>query len=241
MIDEQATIADELLQEVWNKRQDLSLAYFSAVSGRKSAGKLMIVGRATNGWTSTFFPNDVADKEKRKQIVSSARSAVATDRCPMSWVHDDWNTGNSYNTARSSFWQAAKQLVERMYGVSDPDWASYLTWTNLYKVSPSDGGNPIGTLEHIQVPICARLLASEVCQYRPREIVFFTGADWALPFLKVLGVPEFSDKDGLISYGQFSVQSGKGIPAVIAPHPQGKRRHDLVESIVNAFQRLGDS
>lgn len=62
----------------------------------------------------------------------------------MLWVKDGWGATDRYNTKRSAFWRAVRGVVEGL-GISDVEhdtWSSHLVWSNLYKLSPADGGNP---------------------------------------------------------------------------------------------------
>ena len=66
---------------------------------------------------------------------------------------------------------------------SSNDWSSHLVWSNLYKLSPRDGGNPSGRLQNIQLDGCRALFNLEVETYRPGRLLLLTGWDWAEPFL----------------------------------------------------------
>lgn len=259
-----------------HRKMDVRLTPFSGVKGSKYTGQLMVVGRAVNGWKSCFTPQQALDRGKRVEIIQETCSGTANDStCPMAWVTNDWGaTGykctvcghlfndkvnhctqcnqeaveERYDTKASAFWRTVKLLVETrgIADVSKPDWPSHLVWTDLYKVSPEKGGNPSSTLCTIQFEACKELFLYEIESWRPRCIVFFTGNDWAEPFLKALHLTDGIPSNGRIERAQrMSVPPDK-MPAslVVGPHPQWKRKGEteeqLVSEISGAFARLED-
>ena len=155
------------------------LTAFFPLRGAKAAGEMMVVGRAVNGWARGFRP-DEARSAQMDEIIQDARTCSLRGRtCPLLWVTDDWGVRGftcwacgknfeenpqlcpscakgpikkRYSTARSAFWREVKLLVNawNIADVDKPEWPSHLIWTNLYKVSPVNGGNPTGHLQKVQ-------------------------------------------------------------------------------------------
>ena len=132
------------------------------------------------------------------------------------------------------------RLVTDKLGIADingDEWSSYLVWSNLYKLSPHDGGNPCAFLCNIQQPACIEMLTLELNMWKPQRLLFLTGADWFNPFRTALG----SAKPGEVKFnyicecGNATLPSGQRYRYVVAPHPQGKRAQPILADIVSAF------
>jgi hypothetical protein len=252
-----------------HRKPDRKLTAFFPVKGNRATGELMVVGRAVNGWGKGWAPVEALDADKRREIIRDVSSpAWAADCCPMSWVQTSWHktgfncvecgephpakgprcsqcgTGEIqkvYNTATSAFWRVIRSVTHAL-NVADttqPDWPSYLIWSDLYKVSPAKGGNPTSGQIKLQHDYCVRMLEEEIRQWAPRRILFLTGVDWAKPFFAGIGLRNGNELSGLVSYAG-RADFGKGVASlVVAPHPQGKPEGQIVAEVEKAFADLG--
>jgi hypothetical protein len=163
----------------------------------------------------------------------------------MRWVTDLWGTQKDsirsaeYNTAGSPFWRAVKGIAARLNvaDVKEASWPSHLAWTNLYKIAPSDAGNPRNRLCDAQFNACASLLKAEFQIYRPKKVVFLTGKDWADAFWARISPlhPLTAADSGLVeATGSLDLFSQR-IRVVIAKHPQGKNEEEWVRCVAAAF------
>ena len=127
--------------------------------------KLMLVGRAPNGWYEMV--DNYADKPE--QYVDEAM-ALLLDNSRFHWADDK---------RLSHFWNYTKSILEeiRGYNFDQRDWYQSIVWTNLFPVSPKDGGNPSDRLAYSQYHIARRLLQTEIEYYNPTHILFVTGWD----------------------------------------------------------------
>ena len=147
-------IFEKLLIHIGKNNQylpnDIPLTSFLAMEGNLYNQELMVIGRAVNGWVEKWSPNELLDTNKIKDIVDKTLTSVSDHSdCPMSWVSGLWgNTEAPYNTKRSAFWRVIRQVVGHLEiaDIDKPDWPSILTWSNLYKVSPWERGNPSSKL-----------------------------------------------------------------------------------------------
>jgi len=220
-----------------------NLTAFSGLRGNKSNDTLMIIGRAVNGWTNDWLPAELKDQSRRTEILTdlfetNAGGTVGSG-CPMNWVSEQWQAAEGYNTKRSPFWRSTRTLLTRL-GISDegaPDWPSSLEWTNLYKVAPSNGGNPSSRLCSVQHSLCRELLQLEIRNSKARRILFLTGLDWAYPFLPRLSNVVFADSfDKYVALrGDVRFDAEAPLSLVVASHPQGKRESLWVDQVANAF------
>lgn len=216
------------------RAQGKTLTGFLGLAGAKYDRELMIVGRAVNGW-SEFTVERLADAGARRAFVTSLREHESA--CPLSWVNAPAQPG-VYNARRSAFWRTARKVREALTGepLADDSWASHLAWSNLYKIS-NDTGNPPDWMCTVQENQCIEMLGKEIDQFRPKRVLFSTGLDWAMPFVKALGrfstipSPRYGEATGRISGG------GEMVPCVVAAHPMTKPEEEWVSDVLNAFKK----
>ncbi len=170
--------ADDILMPVGRAvadgelRTNRELTGFLAMEGKQyRPSKLMVIGRAVNGWVAGTRAAELTDSAVRNKFALKVqeRSATPPDgcSCPMSWVTTQWGATDCYNTKRSPFWRVIRRVV---YGLSiasanDRDWSSHLVWSNLYKLSPEAGRNPSSGLMRAQLEGCKKLNALELETY----------------------------------------------------------------------------
>jgi hypothetical protein len=203
--------------------------------GRSYDGGLMVVGRAVNGWIKGILPDDLSRASEVTRYAQLVQDSVNGDgRCPMLWVTDGWGATEGYSTKRSAFWRAIRRVVKGLglEDVQQASWPSHLVWSNLYKVSPADGGNPSKLLREVQFPGCAKLLNLELRTYQPDRVLFLTGVDWADPFLEEAKLQKGEGYQYVERVGDVH-----GARFVIAVHPQGKFEAVWAHEVVTAFDR----
>ncbi|MBY6204146.1 hypothetical protein [Halomonas denitrificans] len=238
-----AIFKNDVLQPVAEGHSNRSeeLCGFMALEGsRYRAGrKLMVVGRAVNSWGKGYTPKQLTSSNRQDELIEQL--FYDNGKCQMAWVNEEAGTDDRYNTNRSAFWQAIRDISKKL-GVWPEDeedrWASRLVWSNLYKIALSAGGNPSNKLCNLQESGCIGLLREEVRVYEPDLVLFLTGMTWAWPFMQGLGcrlraIPGLAEAFGEIHLGK----SASPVPFVVAHHPQGKTRETLVADVTKA---LGD-
>jgi hypothetical protein len=199
--------------------------------GRRYSGKLLVVGRATNGWGNQFYK---ADLEDCRRISDSFIPTTVPEN--LDWITQQWGTNDKgkYNTNRSAFFRVLRMLAKRIASDSD-DCVDHICWSNLYKVAPN-GGNPSSRLMTIQFERCADILRSEIESYKVQNVVFLTSYSWAKPFLDRLNVSNQleSAEYHLVEFAS----SAGGVNYVVGQHPQGKPEQPHCNEIVNALNYL---
>ena len=228
------------------RRQKERLSGFMAVKGDLYDGKLMVVGRATNGWKDKgVLPKELTPKAAAEHyshtVLENSRPVNGRGKCPMSWITDQWGPNPEYNTKRSAFWRVIRRVVEdlQIADVEQHSWPSYLVWSNLYKGAPEEGGNPSDSLCNVQHDGCKDLFRLELKIYKSKRLLLLTGYNWASDFLTSLG-PTWGDTpelDYFDRHGTLNIASDQDpIRCVVAQHPQGKREDTWVEHVCLAFR-----
>lgn len=222
------------------RKSDQRLSGFMAMEGcdYASARKLMVVGRAVNGWGDGQMVSWLKERSTWAAFVDSIHGSE--NDCPLAWVSDDAGASDRYNTNFSAFWRVLKE-VSRQLGVWDERnegrWSSQLVWSNLYKVSPHTGGNPSNSLCSLQEAGCIALLREEILEYAPDRVLFLTGMTWAWPFMKGLECRLQAMGTLVDAKGQVQVSDDRApVPFVIAAHPQGKDESGWVDEVLEAFR-----
>ena len=141
--------------------------------------KIMIVGKACNGWVEAGKSNDI-------EMLFKDGSGIVNRQDQMDWVKAAWprnihdeNGKKLYSTSRSAFWTFSRKLASILLAHdlkldNDLDYFDYIAWSNLYKVSPCQGGNPNQDDCDKQVEICTDIFKAELEILKPDFVFFFT-------------------------------------------------------------------
>ena len=175
-------LEQDILRPVGNTKLRYKQRVYALLAGKgtRYAGKLMVVGRAGNGWGEGIALSDLAVPEKRKRYAQEVFDEwnPSDGACPLQWVADGWNGRRDWNARKSPFWRVIRKVVEGLDIVGEEDfdetWASHIVWSNLYKVAPVKGGNPSDPLCNAQLGGCKKLLDHEIMTYRPERLLFIT-------------------------------------------------------------------
>lgn len=235
----------DLIKKCYDLRDKYREDKLTAFWGRKGSlakGDLMVVGRAVNGWDDAIWDKDELQdpKEMHPFVVQMRQKAESSAQCPMHWINEYWQrTDGNYNVAKSHFWQAIKGVALGLgVAVSEDEWPSRIMWTNLYKVSPFDEGNPSTGLLELQREHCGDILRTEIGRWFPKRILMLTDIDWALWFLQKFGATRVQVEG--FKYVQWVGKMDIGLkePAVIVvtSRPEGKPREPFVSEIMKAFE-----
>ena len=190
---------------------------------------LFFIGRATNGWgTDSTESVDVL-------FDGDDNSRGFADPNQMSWLENHL----SYNWQRSAFWRVISQVSQDYV---EGEWFNGITWSNLYKIAPYDGGNPSNRLRYAELPICQKILKSEIEILSPKFVILLTGKNWAKDFLPYLnGEKECSPID-TIEWGKnnkylINVYNFNEVYFLQTEHPQGKNEESHINAIVSIIEK----
>ena len=140
--------------------------------------RIMVVGRAINGWCPLSESIDGSGIRGRVE---------RCEKCSLDWVTGKNTWGNCKKTGcpfvsddkidgrsnRTPFWQMVEYVYNKTTGCVGTEAYEHVVWSNLYKASYQDGGNPTGFYKE-QVKICNAILVAEIKAYNPTHIFFIT-------------------------------------------------------------------
>lgn len=234
----------DLITKCYDARSKYRAKELTAFWGRKgqhATGELMVVGRAVNGWDDLIWnKEELGDpKDIHPRVVALRQISETTDKCPMQWVNECWQTRvkDQYNTAQSPFWRVIRRVAMDL-GVAkvDESWPSYLMWSNLYKVSPSKTGNPSNSLCEVQRETCGDILEAEIGRWQPKRILFLTDRAWTDWFLNRLNAtPGNFPNSKYVQWVGTLAGATEPIRVVITVRPEQKPEDTFVSEVVRAF------
>lgn len=189
--------------------------------------KILVVGKATNGWVTDSRDLGVLFDERGKDRIFNRESQMV-------WVKEEQG-GKGYNTNRSAFWRVVRRVSSDI--LSEEDWYNRIAWTNLYKVS-FQKGNPNKALMSGQFWYCVEILKTELEFFQPDIVLFFT-SDWEKPFLDTLFKKEELEQVSKLRWGKKPYQTSLLLEKktnrkyLTSVHPQGKSESGHAFAIVD--------
>lgn len=197
-----------------NSASEQEYANFTAMEGHRYRGaknasgspfRLMLVGRAVNGWDEYRGGKPLTRESFIDASMKNIKNAPGTvsqgsrykDR--FEWIDTQGNSvknakrigidppdfDDDYLLTESPFWSYAKDVWCKAYGRTqawDKRWFENIVWTNLYKIAPHGKGNPDRMAKAMQESVCVELLKAEIEYFDPTHILFVTAQDWFAPF-----------------------------------------------------------
>lgn len=216
--------------------------------------KLLLVGRALNGWTHKSEFDGAFPYEKlpdRSEYAETGTRAVCEKN---RYAFFEENKKENYDTvARSAFWRTTRTVSRVLIGFPEDEenWYERIAWANLFPVAPSEGGNPSGKLISSQRSVAKKILKTTIDAYQPTHILFETGWDYWMYYRKnsknknaqyecmLDGIPK-SDirkisgiKGTVLWYGRIGDSK-----IVIAIRPERKDEEKYAEEVLKAFYKL---
>lgn len=225
-------------------------AHFVSMCGEqynKGTRRFMLIGRATNGWGTLTAESAAA--------FGKAAQSEFDDHERWNWIEaidgtlysthdqDQSNLSKRYCIDKKPYWDYSKAIWSQLPGVVQDDeiWMKSIAWSNLYKVSPKDSGNPSTKMQELQLATCREILKREMKIYKPSHILAITGFDWFAPFASLFenvqdtgkrnilrGANKNSDYvEGTATYGDAKV--------VITCRPEWRDKEAFVSAALSAF------
>lgn len=159
------------------------LCFVPAVCGRSyrnAARRVMVVGRAPNGWTMPRYEDGGASPETWLSYglswVYAQKGSNGEDiLCRDQSLHEA-------SVRHSKFWQFIRYylLARGIVTAQEKErFADGIVWSNLYKISFEEGEkkNPTRCLRNATAELCDKMLLAEIEYYDPDEVWFITRAN----------------------------------------------------------------
>lgn len=190
-------------------------------------GGVMFVGRAVNGWITD-------DRDTANLFGRGNESQIFARSDQMQWVEQ------KNECARSAFWRVVSG-VSRNITDNGNGWYDGIAYSNLYKLAPSNGGNPSNALCGRQYDLCAEILVKEIEILAPSVAVMLNGVDWYYDFLCSLNGdadPECIDRRTW-SGGKIEIYRIGNTLYMGGDHPQGKDEKAYIEALTTVIYGNG--
>lgn len=229
-------------------------------------GGLLIYGQAMNGWQNE---NIVGVEELLSEIMSSAADyrEMYTMADYNGWHGEVNGKPTSYFYKRSKFWKLNYQVITSATDASfdnfyihetdstdcvtllDNAWSQKAAWSNLYKVSFSEGGNPNDEIKEAINAISLKIIQREIEVLKPGQVLFNTGENFfyeiALRQGNTFGLSKNTNEGTVLYSGQYEYLQNKKCKMVVCKRPDDRRSHytncDIIaeaEEIISAFAAL---
>lgn len=197
--------------------------------------RLMVVGRAVNGW-DRFSSETCVSLKATVDMVMQQKACFEHVVAEEGIEQED---GSRYYYSRSRFWKLIRNILEEC-GEGE-NFHQKIVWSNLYKVAPRVTGNPAWSLVKPQMKTHIDLLLDEIRAYKPTHILFVTGMDYINPWMnkdcfgKVLGVGENDKFDGE-NYKVGFVEDAK---VVVCGRPELKSDENIRKMAKDILEKFG--
>lgn len=227
-IDELKPFYDSLLSRFTNEEWNCYCTFFIQ-KGKEfdfSKNRVLFIGKSVNGWISS-------SKSVDELFSQSNPDRIVNRDDEIEWVQNCAGCAKGYNSRRSAFWRIIIGVINRIE--KKKEWYKYVSWSNLYKISP-DIGNPNSKMKRKQQEICCSILDKEIEILNPRAIVFLTTSGWENFYVQHIGLD--LQKNKKIKWGRYvtSFQEVNGIKYVFSQHPQGKREDCHIDAICSIIE-----
>ena len=165
--------------------------------------KLLVVGRALNGWEDTYCwyihdthidikstaleiieawneqTNGTKAHDRYSGKIQSAQTKLSPEACRrLEWVRSYYKGKKRSTESSSPFWTLSKKVTNQLLSDHEKDWTKYIAWTNLYKLAPFNGGNPDDELCSLQKDICKNIFQKELNHLAPTHILVIAKKYW---------------------------------------------------------------
>ena len=197
-------------------------------------GGIMFMGRAVNDWKAQ------GDRNTEGMFTEGSSNQIFMCEDQVKWVETE-----RYDK-KSAFWRVVKSIAQ-MSSNDEQGWFKHIVWSNLYKLSPTGGGNPSYKLREIQFETCLEILKVELEVFKPKFVVLLNGPDWYADFVcKLAGSDEFGRINLDIvdskfwndsNYMAYVYKIGETY-FIGSVHPQGKPEKEHADVIVEMIKKF---
>lgn len=215
VFDDLFSLDGEQPKPIWKLVQEGKLCAYPSFKGDKyeeSELRLMVVGRAMNGWGTDFHSCTSADSLAQMVLQQTFDFSDVVNEKGLTDENDPER--KKYFYSKSNFWKLIKQVLE-IYQVSDNgnwyndshEWQKQIVWSNLYKVAPKNTGNPDWALIKMNMKSHVEIMCREIQEYHPKRILFVTDMNYFYPWKRQ---PSFAQTFGVVDTDEYTYVVAKG-------------------------------
>ncbi|GAB6091223.1 hypothetical protein [Spirochaeta dissipatitropha] len=190
--------------------------------------RLLFIGKATNGWVTK-------ERNSTKFFDLKNPDRIVNRHDQMEWVYHLEGVNENYNTKKSAFWRLIKNVSLDHLGKED--WYNYISWSNLYKIAPWEGGNPGSYLQQLQRETCISILNEEIKELKPSAVIYLTSG-WESFYLDSIGLRKSKNKVKSWSGYSSTYQIFNEILFIQSHHPQGKPEKEHKEGLLKILTKI---
>lgn len=225
-------------KNIWERicDNDLTAAphFMGELYGKNNNFKLMVVGRAVNGWEYDF---DSCESEEDVLNAILNQTFTFEDIVKEEGIQGEKST---YFYSKSPFWRLIRKLLES-YGEGE-NYNKKVLWSNLYKIAPRNGGNPGWLLIRPELQTYIDMIKKEIEIYKPTHILFITDIGYFNPyplnskyprFGENLNVNEICGYDYVVAEGQY-----EKVKIVVCKRPEQRNTDNMVMEIKKVFDDM---
>ena len=193
--------------------------------------KLMVVGRAVNGWKHDFEScsnsNDILDCILNQTFTFE-------DVIKEEGIKEE----TTYFYSKSPFGRLIRKLLES-YGEGE-NYHKKILWSNLYKIAPRNGGNPGWRLIKSELQTYIDIVKKEIDIYKPTHILFVTDIDYFNHYELNSKYPRFGEQLEVEEIRGFNFVVAKGkynhSKIIVCKRPEFRNTDDMVKEIKKVFE-----
>lgn len=248
---------------VYDRINPSDLCIASHHEGKHFKNGLLIYGQAMNGWQNDNSL-DVDSLIEQTLLSSTDHTELYTRADPRGWQDKEKVNSKpaSYYYKRSKFWKLNYQVItnvldqsfndfyvknaseEEMRKLLDNAWSQTATWSNLYKISYSEGGNPDDKIIKAINDISLRIILREIEILKPTKILFNTGEDFFARITSnrnIFNLTKIEDGSNVLYKGVYTYSSNAECKIVVCRRPDTWKLHYTNADIVNEAKEILDA
>lgn len=208
--------------------------------------KIMIVGRAVNGWEVPFQDCSTLDRTVKSILHQENR---LDDFAREFIIEGEGENQHKYYYAKSPFLRMMRLLVSEFSGTEE-NWQQRIAWSNLFQVAPRKTGNPAWRMVRDDLPLYIRILRREIWQYEPNLVLFATDMNFFdhysgnakyASFCELLNPQDVCSRETQYVRMAGTFVDDPDIKMIVCCRPEGKPADKLIKEIRKVYTELKES
>ena len=191
--------------------------------------RLMVIGRAVNGWNKM-------DVQNKKEFISAIQTQFNNNSFEEGVYEENGKLyfNPDYTLTRSAFWRTSRRIWVELSGKNEVRWVDNIVWSNIYSFSLYIRESYAPNVQKATVCL-QRIIKKEIEFFKPTHILLVTDWNWIADyeensFLSVFATYEKADGKYVAGTAWYECYDRYKIPVVITYRPD-KREHGRTETI----------